>query len=102
MTFTAANGDGAENCCAPFSGYWAGSQAERLNGQNLKLVPGISKRVLRGVLIKQFRSDVRSTRSPRRGSCPKFQHSEDVQDAACMSGLHNEVNRVTQSLYGRG
>ena len=102
MTFTAANGDGAENCCAPFSGYWAGSQAERLNGQNLKLVLGISERVLRGVLIKQFRSECEAHGVHEEAVVRNFQHSEDVQDAACMSGLRNEVNRVAQSLHGRG
>ena len=52
-------------------GYWAGSQAERFNRQNLKLVLDISERVLRVVSIKKFRS-VQSTCSPRRGSFPKL------------------------------
>ena len=77
VAFTAAKGDGAENCFTPFRGYWAGSQAERFNGQNLKLVLGISELELRGILmlakhtkstkrqLPKTSSTVRTYRTPR-------------------------------------
>ena len=102
VTFTAAYGDGAENCFTLSLGYWAGSQAERFNRENLKLVLGISKRVLRGVLVKKFRSACKAHGFHEEAVVQNFQHRKDVQDAVCMSGLRNEVNSMAQSLHGWG
>ena len=91
VTFTAAQGDGAENCFALFLGYRAGSQAERFNRQNLKLVLCISERVLRGILTKKFRSMCKAHAVHEDAVVQNFQHCKDVQDAVYMSGLRNEV-----------
>ena len=83
-------------------GYWAGSQAERFNRHNLKLVLGISDRVLRGILIKKFRSACKAHGVYEEAVVQNFQHNEDVQDAVYMSGLRNEVNSMAQFLYRWG